>query len=67
MRSDGRFEFEACEGVRYRAYAFAGRYSVSRYSAEVEFTAARDLDELVLVIDKSQEEHLESSRKLGVR
>jgi len=52
----GRIQFEVCDGVRYSIWAFHGRGSDSKYSGQLEFTAAATQEELTLVIDKTLEE-----------
>jgi len=48
--SEGRFEFELCEGVGYSVFAFSGRPPYTMYSAPTEFVATKAGDELVLTL-----------------
>jgi hypothetical protein len=54
--SEGRFEFELCEGVGYSAFAFSERPPQEMHSAPVEFVATKEGDELILTLDKTSEE-----------
>lgn len=60
--SEGRFEIELCEGVRYSAFAFSGSPKDDSYSEPIEFTAG-DSD-LHFVLDKTEKEFNQLSRKL---
>ena len=62
--SQGRFEIQLCEGVRYSGFAFAGPPLKGIYSVPVEFTASGGDSELVFVLNKSSKEFRELSRKL---
>jgi hypothetical protein len=59
--SEGRFQLELCEGVRYSAFAFAGPGRSQMYSAPIEFTATRDGSEFVFILDKSADEFVRLS------
>ena len=61
--AEGRFQYELCEGVKYSAFAFSGPVRSSTYSAPVEFTPTKENDQLVLTIDKTQEEFGKLRRK----
>lgn len=60
--SEGRFEIELCEGVRYSAFAFTGFPKDTVYSEPIEFTASDT--ELHFVLNKTPEEFDQLSRKL---
>jgi len=60
--SDGRFEIELCEGVRYSAFAFGGFPKDTVYSEPIEFTAGDT--ELQFVLVKTAEEFNQLRKKL---
>ena len=62
--SDGRFEFELCEGVRYSAFAFSMTGKVTTYSAPIEFVPTQEHTGLIFVLDKSSQDFRALSRKL---
>ena len=60
--SDGRFQFELCEGVHYSAFAFAG--SRTRiYSAPLEFLASKENRVLTFLLNKSSDEFSKLEQK----
>ena len=60
--SQGRFEVDLCEGVRYSAFAFSGLPKEDAYSEPIEFTA--NDTELRFVLNKTQKEFQQLRRKL---
>jgi hypothetical protein len=65
--SEGRFQFQLCERVRYGAFAFAGGPGASRYSAPIEFMVREGDDEYVFVVNLSSEEWNRLMRKTEKR
>jgi hypothetical protein len=63
--SDGRFEIELCERVRYSGFAFSGLSGETVYSEPVEFVAGDA--ELRFVLNKTPDEFIQSSRRLAQR
>ena len=61
--TEGRFQYELCEGIKYSAFAFSGPVRARTYSAPVEFTPTRENDQLVLTIDKTPEEFHKLTRQ----
>ncbi len=59
--SEGLFEIEVCEGVRYSAFAFTSRMRSETFSAPIDFIARAD-SELRLVIDRTAKEFDELRR-----
>jgi hypothetical protein len=58
--SDGRFQYELCEGVRYSAYAFDGTPTENQmHSAPVEVVPTREAPELLFILDKADKEFAE--------
>ena len=60
--SEGRFEIELCEGVRYSAFAFSGFPKNTSYSEPIEFTASDS--ELHFVLNKTPQVFDQLSRRL---
>jgi hypothetical protein len=60
--SEGRFEIELCEGVRYSAFAFSGFPKNSTYSEPIEFRAGDT--ELHFVLNKTSNEFNQLRRSL---
>jgi hypothetical protein len=60
--SDGRFEIELCEGVRYSAFAFSGLPKDTVYSEPIEFTAGDT--ELQFVLTKTAQDFMQLRRNL---
>lgn len=60
--SEGRFEIELCEGVRYSAFAFSGFPKNTSYSEPIEFTAGDS--ELHFILNKTPQEFNSLSQKL---
>ena len=54
--SDGRFQFELCEGISYSAYALAESAATITYSAPVEFVPTRENNRLELILNKTSDE-----------
>ncbi len=50
--SDGRFQFELCEGVAYSAFAFAGS-QINIYSTPLEFLASKENRVLTFILSKA--------------
>jgi hypothetical protein len=60
--SEGRFEIDLCQGVRYSAFAFSGFPQNTSYSEPTEFTAGAS--ELHFVLDKTPQEFNQLSQKV---
>jgi len=54
--SEGRFQFDLCEGIKYSAFAFSGPLRSATYSAPIEFTPSAENNQLVLTLDKTSDE-----------
>jgi hypothetical protein len=56
--AEGKFTIELCEGVTYSAFAFSGPVKPQIYSAPIEFRPTKENDQLILTLDKTQDEFL---------
>ena len=65
--SNGRFQFQLCEGVRYSAYAFAEPAATTTYSAPVEFVPTKENNGLELILNKTSDEFQKLRRDLTSR